>query len=72
MATRTDRRGRRIGRNPWRESVVQVWRDATDAWWAMAEYETMMYATELAEYKEVNPPPRLRDFLIGMSQPEPA
>jgi hypothetical protein len=68
MATRLDRRGRRIGHNWWREYVVQVWRDAHDAWWKQAEHETMLYATELAEYNLINPQPRFRDFLVGLKE----
>lgn len=67
MTERRDKIGRRIGRNWWRELVVQTWRDAYDAWWLLAEDATMLYSTELAEYKIEHPTPTLRATMIGLS-----
>lgn len=63
---RLDRLGRRIGRNWWREHVMQLLRDDTDAWWAVAEAMALGYDTELAAYKREHPMPQLKTYLIHM------
>ena len=62
---RLDRRGRRIGRNAWREYVTDLWRCATEAWWRQMEEATSLYSTEVAEYRQHTPPPRFADFLTS-------
>lgn len=65
---RRDSRGRRIGRNPWREAVTDAWRCADHAWWLAAESATALYATELAEYRAEHPRPNLGEFMVALSQ----
>lgn len=62
---RLDSRGRRIGRNWWREYVMGLLRDDTDHWLAQAEATALGYPTELAEYRAEHPMPQLRDYLIA-------
>jgi hypothetical protein len=38
---------------------------ATEAWWNLAESVTMLYPTELMEFRATNPPPHLGDFMKG-------
>lgn len=64
---RRDRRGRRIGHNWWREYVWNVWHAADHAWWLAAEDVTMLYATELADYRREHPRPTFKDCLIGLA-----
>lgn len=64
---RRDKRGRRIGRNLWREYVTDTWSCAYQAWWLGLEETAMGYATEGAEYAALNPPPRLGDFMVALS-----
>lgn len=45
---------------------------AREAWEREAEAVTLNYDTELAEYKETNPPPLFRDWLIHNRQRESA
>lgn len=64
LRPRLDRRGRRIGRNWWREYNRSLLLDATLTWESQAEAVTYGYATEMAEYAELHPRPNLKDFLI--------
>jgi len=48
----------------YRRDMMEAFDLAKAAWWALAEYETMMYATELAEYKTLHPMPNLRSFMV--------
>lgn len=77
--TRRDVRGRRIGRNWWRETICDMLSDAEAAWQrrresgesiqghsvhiAGAEYDTGYYQLTDDEYKQVFPRPTLREFL---------
>lgn len=66
-STRTERRdklGRRIGYNWWREYITGLWRDAYDAWYMTMHEETLLYETEMREYRAQNPSPKFKDFLI--------
>lgn len=38
-----------------------------EAWEREAEAVALGYDTELAEFRQVKPPPRLRDFMIHLS-----
>jgi hypothetical protein len=38
---------------------------ARQAWWEAAEYATVGYETELAEYKAAHPMPTLREFMVA-------
>lgn len=64
---RRDKRGRRIGHNPWREYVTDAWRCAYHAWWLGMEAVAIGYATEERDYRATNPPPMLRDFMVGLA-----
>lgn len=68
---RRDKRGRRIGYNWWREYNCTLLLDATIVWDRECESNTSMYDTEVEEFRRLNPPPNLKDFLIankGMSR----
>lgn len=65
MTVRRDRRGRRIGRNWWREWNVDSLRAADQAWWLGREAVAVGYATEEAEYKATHPRPTLKAFLVS-------
>jgi hypothetical protein len=71
MLERRDKRGRRIGRNWWREYVTDLLYSADEAWFLQAEAVTIGYATELAEYRETHPRPQLRDFLVQLAGSAP-
>lgn len=58
-------------RHEWREAVTDAWRSADHAWWLTAEAATNGYATELREYAEKHPRPRLKDFMTHMSYGDP-
>lgn len=51
-----------------RRSNFKRWLDdyycAYQAWWEIAEYETMFYKTELIAFKEISPCPKLRDWMF--------
>ena len=46
------------------ENWIDVYWCASQAWYSKAEYETMMYSTELAQYKQGCPMPTLKDHMI--------
>lgn len=60
---RRDKRGRRIGHNPWRDLITDAWRSADHAWFLAAEADSIGYATELDEYRAEHPRPNLGDFM---------
>jgi hypothetical protein len=62
-----DKLGRRIGRNWWRELVVQTWRDAYDAWCVQLEAASNGWATEAREFRDVCPCPTLKATMVGLS-----
>lgn len=69
---RRDKRGRKIGRNWWREHNCSILLDATLAWELACESVALGYATETTEYAEQYPRPTLKAFLIhnkGMADP---
>lgn len=53
-------RRRREGFTRW----MEVYWCSAQAWWEAAEYETMLYAEELAAYKVQHPRPTLKDYMI--------
>lgn len=57
----------RVGRHWWRELVTSTWRAAHDQWHADAEAASNGWATELAEFRALNPIPKLSDFMAGLS-----
>lgn len=63
---RRDKRGRRIGRNLWREYVMDAYYAAAHAWWLQCEAVALGYETEIAEYAAEHPRPTLKAFLIGL------
>lgn len=79
MIERRDKRGRRIGRNWWREYVTEQWRHADDAWQALREsgqpihtsavpgagYDTAHYQLTDSEFRTLHPRPLFKDFLLG-------
>lgn len=75
---RRDRRGRRIGRNWWREFNMDCWRSAHDAWEQRRESDAPAYQAAGAahsgaacyqlsdrEYQTLYPQPTLKEFLLG-------
>ena len=52
-------------RNDYLRSMMAEFHAAKQAWWELAEYETMFYEVELAEYKAEHPMPRLKDFMVA-------
>lgn len=72
---RLDRRGRRIGRNWWREYNCMLLLDATLTWERDCESVALGYRTETLEYEALHPRPNLKAFLLankGMNtEPEP-
>lgn len=64
---RRDKLGRRIGRNWWREYVVDTLRCADHAWWLEAEAASNGWATELAEFRAGHPRPTLKACLVELA-----
>lgn len=75
---RRDKRGRRIGRNWWREMNCEMLQHSEDAWQSMrfsglpaygvagaAHSGAAMYQLSEAEFRELHPRPTLKAFLIG-------
>lgn len=62
---RRDKRGRRIGRNWWREMNCSILLDATLTWEHQREAACYGYATEMAEFAELHPRPTLKAFLLA-------
>lgn len=62
---RLDKRGRKIGRNWWREYNCSILLDAELTWQSQCEAECMDYATEIREYKMLHPRPTLKAFLLA-------
>lgn len=56
-----------IGGHWWREMVTEAWRSADQAWWLEREAVAVGYATEMAEFAQVKPRPKLRDFMVHLS-----
>ena len=63
-----DKRGRRIGRNWWREYVTDAWLSARHAWEAAREEACNGWATEISEWTLDNPAPRLGDFMQHLAR----
>lgn len=57
----------RGGRHWWREYVTDVYRAADHAWWLARENAAYGYHTEMREFAEAHPRPRLRDFMVHLS-----
>ena len=51
----------------WHETVYAAWQAATHAWEADREVVAIGYPTEMREYEEAHPRPRLRDFMVQLS-----
>jgi hypothetical protein len=62
-----DKRGRRIGRNWWREYIVDLWFCADQAWWRECEQVAVGYETETQEFTLTHPRPTLKIFMMGMA-----
>lgn len=54
-------------RHLWRETITDAWFWANHAWELEAEAVALGYATELREYAERHPRPRLKDFMAELS-----
>lgn len=65
MSVRRDKRGRRIGRNWWREYNCDLLFHADAAWQAKREAECIGYTTEEREFAMSNPRPTLKEFLLA-------
>lgn len=61
---RRDKLGRRIGRNWWREFIMDTYYAARANWERGLEATAIGYPREEREYREKYPPPRLKDLLI--------
>lgn len=75
---RRDSRGRRIGRNWWREYNCEILSEAEAAWQALkesgeaimttsiagADYQTGYYQLSEAEYRQLRPRPTLKHLLV--------
>lgn len=59
-----DKRGRRIGRNWWREYNCSLLLDATLTWERDCEELAIGYGYEIEEYAASVPRPNLKDFLV--------
>jgi hypothetical protein len=68
MMTRRDKRGRRIGRNWFRELAMETWRAAYDAWCVELEAASNGWATEAREFREAHPCPTYKATLIGLAR----
>lgn len=44
---------------------MDVYWTAAQAWWEQAEYETMLYETELEDFKARHPPLTLKAYMIA-------
>jgi hypothetical protein len=64
---RRDKLGRRIGRNWWREFIMDHLTCAAHAWELNAEAACNGWSTELSEYASLHPRPQLKVFLIGLA-----
>ena len=64
MATATKRPKRR---HLWRETVVETFRLADEAWWAEAETVAIGYPTELREFAELHPRPTLKEAMLALA-----
>lgn len=64
---RRDRRGRRIGRNWWRELICDSWRAADHAWWLLCEEQAIGYASEEADFRAEHPRPTLKAFMVELA-----
>ena len=53
--------------NPWVRFIWDHWNMDTITWEQRAEAEALGYATELEEFAEENPRPRLCDYMTGLS-----
>lgn len=62
---RRDKRGRRIGRNWWREFNCDQLFYASAAWERECESVALGYEAEEKEYAAQNPRPTLKGFLIS-------
>jgi hypothetical protein len=58
-------------RHTWREDVTDAWWMATQAWLLHRENVAIGYATEMAEFEEHHPRPRLADFMSALSAGTP-
>lgn len=62
---RTDKRGRKIGYNWWREYNCDLLFDAARTWETRCEVEAIGYETETREYAAQYPRPTLKAFLLA-------
>ena len=62
---RRDTLGRRIGRNWWREYIMETLLHARLAWEKRCEEAAIGYATEEHEFRREFPPPNLKDLLVS-------
>lgn len=63
VPNRLDSRGRKIGRNWWREFNCDMLLTATLMWESDREAQCNGWATEEREFLETNPRPTLKQFL---------
>lgn len=56
----------------WRREVSEAWLCATLTWAEHREQVAIGYPTEMAEFEEKHPRPRLADFMAALSPGQPA
>lgn len=54
-------------RHWWRDLVTDAWHSANHAWEQEREAVAIGYPTEMAEFAQHKPRPRLRDFMVHLS-----
>ena len=47
------------------ERWMEVYWCAAQAWWGAAEYATQLYPEELALYRQANPRPTFKEYLLA-------
>lgn len=57
-----------VGRHWWRETVMDTWRAASDAWHEELETVAVGYPAEQARFKAEHPAPTLQGVMRGLSQ----
>jgi hypothetical protein len=56
-----------MSRNRWRDAVTHQYDCAYHAWWLEREAAALGYKTEMREWMDEHPAPRLADFMQTMA-----
>lgn len=57
-------------RSAWHRDLMDGYYAAREAWERQAEAVTHGYETEMREYRQENPPPTFREWLVGNRRQE--